>query len=520
MYPGTRPIPSSQPRLIVALIYLSFIGLSDAAELIRGPYLQTGTPTSMRLRWRTEEPTASVVFYGENEGLLLQVEGNLQPTIEHDVQLHALEPDTRYYYSIGDLTETLVQGPEYHFRTSPLPGSQKPIRIWAIGDCGTLGLSRDEHQREVRDAYLAYQGTRQTDVWIALGDNAYLSGTDEEYQLRFFNIYPALLRNTVLWPTLGNHELYGDPEDGVFSYFKNFSLPTKGEAGGVASGTENYYSFDHGNVHFICLDSEEAPFKGGDPMYRWLLHDLAANTNQWLIAYWHSPPYSKGSHDSDDEYPLTYMRRFIVPVLESYGVDLVLSGHSHIYERTFLLHGHYGDSTTLTEPMKLDGGGGHVANTGPYHKTTRGPNAGKGTVYVVAGSSGWATFRFGFHPAMYYDALDTGSLVIDVVGDRLDAKFLRETGKVDDAFTILKDSEPPAFQIMQLQRREADLVGTFKSTPGALYAVEYAEDLTNPNWIRLGTTVRATGATTTWQHPVAELGSSAFLRMVEVEPAP
>lgn len=501
------------------MICLGFATVNEAAQLIRGPYLQSGTPTSMRIRWRTEEPMASVVFYGESEDLLLQVEGNLQPTTEHDVSLHALQPDRRYYYSVGTLTDPLAQGPEFHFQTSPLPGSRKPIRIWAIGDCGTAGLSRDERQREVRDAYLAYQGESQTDVWIALGDNAYFSGTDAEYQARFFDIYPRLLRNTVLWPTLGNHELYGEPEDGVFSYFKNFSLPTKGEAGGVASGTENYYSFDYGNIHFICLDSEEAPFKGGDPMYRWLLHDLAANTNQWLIAYWHSPPYSKGSHDSDDEYPLTYMRRFIVPVLESYGVDLVLSGHSHIYERTFFLHGHYGDSTTLSESMKLDGGGGHRANTGPYRKTTQGPDAGKGTVYVVAGSSGWATFRFGFHPAMYYDVLETGSLVIDVAGDRLDAKFLRETGDVEDAFTILKDSGPAPFEVMQLQRRQSQLVATFKSRPGALYGVEFAEDLSNPNWVRFGATARATGATTSWQHPAAELPPAAFLRIIEIEPA-
>jgi len=70
------------------------------------------------------------------------------------------------------------------------------------------------------------------------------------------------------------------------------------------------------------------------PMANWLRADLDANTNQWLIAFWHHPPYSKGSHDSDDEIELIEMRQNIVPILEAHGVDLVVCGHSHNYERS------------------------------------------------------------------------------------------------------------------------------------------------------------------------------------------
>ena len=86
-------------------------------------------------------------------------------------------------------------------------------------------------------------------------------------------------------------------------------------------------------------------------MLTWLEADLAANTNEWLIAFWHHPPYSKGSHDSDWEMELIQMRENALPLLESYGVDLVLSGHSHCYERSYFLDGHYGRSSALRPEM-------------------------------------------------------------------------------------------------------------------------------------------------------------------------
>ena len=81
-------------------------------------------------------------------------------------------------------------------------------------------------------------------------------------------------------------------------------------------------------------------------MATWLRNDLAATAQTWLLAFWHHPPYTKGSHNSDTETELVQMRQNILPILEDYGVDLVLTGHSHSYERSFLLDGHYGTSGT------------------------------------------------------------------------------------------------------------------------------------------------------------------------------
>src|SRR4029077_13037151 len=126
----------------------------------------------------------------------------------------------------------------------------------------------------------------------------------------------------------------------------------------------------------------------GSPMMTLLQNDVASTTQRWTIAFWHHPPYSKGSHDSDVDYELTQMRTVAVPILEAAGVDLVLAGHSHSYERSFLIDGHYGPSTSFLETMKVDGGDGREGGTGAYSKPALGPGANHGAVYLVAGCSG------------------------------------------------------------------------------------------------------------------------------------
>src|SRR6185295_17874833 len=119
--------------------------------------------------------------------------------------------------------------------------------------------------RAVYDAYLAFTGARETDLWLMLGDNAYGAGFDHEYQNAVFDMFPALLRRTVLWSTIGNHETYGGSL-ADFPYLHIFTLPKEGQAGGVPSGTERYYSFDYGNIHFVCLDAMTSLRSSDGPM--------------------------------------------------------------------------------------------------------------------------------------------------------------------------------------------------------------------------------------------------------------
>ncbi len=410
---------------------------STTATVTRGPYLQVGTPTGVTVRWRTDAATNSRVSYGLSAGSLTSTVDDATATTEHVVTLSGLSPDTRYYYSVGSTAGVQAGGDaNTFFVTSPASGSQRPTRVWVIGDAGT----GDTNQARVRDAYYTFTGATHTDLWLQLGDNAYDTGTDAEYQAKMFNVYAALLRKSVTWPTLGNHETAQstNPADTI-AYFQSFSFPTAGQAGGVASGTKKYYSFDFGNIHFVCLDSMASSRAPGSAMLTWLEADLAANTKDWLVAFFHHPPYTKGSHNSDTETELIEMRQNVLPILENHGVDLVLTGHSHSYERSFFIDGHYGLSTTFTSAMKKNAGGGAERSaTGAYTKTLLGPSAHQGAVYAVAGSSGKISGGTLNHPAMYVSLNTLGSMVLDVNGGRMDVKFLSDLGAVADSFTMLK----------------------------------------------------------------------------------
>jgi fibronectin type 3 domain-containing protein len=432
--------------IAVTFFLLCFLSVGQDAHsqtITRGPYLQLGTQDSMVIRWRTDQPTDSVVHYGTAPDDLVSTTTLATVKTDHAVTLNGLAPDTRYYYAVGSTATTLQGGDSSHtFVTSPISGTPKLTRIWVIGDSGTANANA----AAVRDAYQTFSGSQEADLWLMLGDNAYPDGTDDQYQSAVFDMYPSLLRQTVLWPTLGNHDGHtADSATQSGAYYDIFTLPTGAEAGGLASGTEAYYAFDYGNIHFISLESYETDRSSTGAMMTWLQNDLMMTDKDRIIEFWHHPPYSKGSHDSDTESRLVEMRQNALPILESYGVDLVLSGHSHAYERSFLLDGHYGTSSTLTPSMVLDGGDGREHGTGVYTKSA-GLIANDGAVYAVAGSSGKTSGGSLNHPAMFISLNSLGSMVLEIADNRLDATFINGSGAVLDTFSIVKgpDTLPPA----------------------------------------------------------------------------
>ena len=394
------------------------------------------TPSGITVRWRTSTASNSRVWYGPAPGSYSAYVEDLASGTEHEIVLAGLSAATRYYYTVGSTTEIAAGGDSLTFRTHPVAGSSVPTRIWVLGDSGIQGIAQDR----VRDAFVAWTGTRETDVWVMLGDNAYSTGLDAEFQNGLFTPYRAQLRRWPLWPTRGNHDVVRSGANN--DYYEFFTLPTAAEAGGTVSGSEAYYSFDYGPVHFICLDSEGTSRAVGGAMLGWLAGDLAANTSPWTIVYFHHPPYTKGSHDSDDIADsggrMRDMRENALPILEAAGVDLVLTGHSHSYERSFLIDGHYGVSSTFVPAMKKNGGDGRANGGGAYGKPTFGSGPNEGVVYTVDGSGAQVSGGTLDHPAMVSSLNVLGSMIIDVDGARLDARFLSDSAVVRDSFTIVK----------------------------------------------------------------------------------
>jgi hypothetical protein len=496
---------------LCALISTALLGgMAEAQTVTRGPYIQQVGHDSAILRWRTDSTEDALVRFGTSADALDFNESSGAVGTDHEVLLTALDPETRYYYEIGTTTVALAGGDEAHsFVTSPEPGTPEPMRIWVIGDSGTANANA----AAVRDAFLGFTGARDPDFWLMLGDNAYSTGTDSEYQAAVFDMYPSILRRVPLWSTMGNH-------DGAnrSTYLDIFSLPTAGEIGGDGSGSELYYSFDHGNVHFICLDSHYSNRVLGGAMLTWLEGDLLGNTSEWVIAFWHHPPYTKGSHDSDTESRLIDMRENAVPMLEDYGVDVVLSGHSHSYERSMLIDGHHDVSGTWNPAMALDDGFGRPDVDGAYVKTWGDGAANEGAVFAVAGSSGKISGGSLNHPAMKVSLNALGSLVLDIHGQRLEARFLDETGAVLDWFTLENGDDITAPAIISATAQSdtsvavlfAEDLDSISATDEANYAITNGVDVLTASLDGDGRTVHLTTT------PIAS-GSEHWVSAVGVE---
>lgn len=427
------------------------INMGVQPKLLRGPYLQVPTPTSVIVRWRTDVLSRSRVMYGLTPDARNMVADDSLLVMDHAVQLKNLKPSTKYYYTIGNIADTtLSQSVNNYFVTLPQNSDDTTYRIISIGDMG----NGNDNQKKMRDALEQYITTKPIHAWITLGDNVYSDGTDAEFQTKFFDIYNrTLLPNYGVYLIPGNHDYHDNinspmGETELIPYFKIFDMPKNGEAGGVPSGTKSYYSFDIGNVHFVALDSYGKDKNGkliydeGSMQMEWLKKDLAfSKDKKWKVVLIHHPPYTKGSHDSDKEKALVLIRQTLTPVIESLGADLVLSGHSHLYERSKLMKGYTGMEQEFDKKYEVSSSSGRYdgsPNSMPYIK--RSDDA--GTVYVVAGSGGQLSgVSEGYpHNAFFYSNNEIpGVLVLESKANTFTVQWLAADGTIKDRFTIMKN---------------------------------------------------------------------------------
>ena len=418
-----------------------------AQKITRGPYLQKPGASTMTLHWRTDESGIGKVSFQEKGTQEVFTVKETTTTRDHVVHLTGLKPGTLYTYTVGTETRVLSDSKSNYFRTFPAGKLSEPFRIWAMGDFGDFTHQNYiNNQNAVYAAFKKINKDEDLDLWMWLGDNAYCCGRDEEYQKGVFEYFSQdLFARTPIVSVPGNHEYYfkeGSEKTRAIPYFDIISTPVDGEAGGVPSGNKAYYSFDAGNVHFISLDSyglDEGRklYDRESPQYKWLLKDLEARRAQWTLVFLHHPPYTKRSHDSDFENDLVELRRVLVPVFDAFKVDLVLSGHSHTYERSYLIQNHTGFSQDFNPNTHM------VQKTRAFYTRDSPPiiNKDAGTLYAVVGSAGRLDWnqKPDPHPVSVYSNKDIGgSLLLTVDDNRLDGKWMCADGTIRDNFTIFK----------------------------------------------------------------------------------
>jgi predicted phosphodiesterase len=219
------------------------------------------------------------------------------------VTLTGLSPHTGYHYQV-EVDGVSLARPST-FRTAPRP-DQSDFAFVAFGDTRTQHAIHEQAVDRIQQL--------APDFVLHTGDLVEHGGALEQWAT-FFEIEKPLMARAPLFPTLGNHE------GNSVHYFDRFHLP----------GNERWYTFDYGNARFICLQVDgSAGFGPGSEQYVWLQKTLADNSQQWLVVYFHVPPYSALREDAAE----IAVRQALSPLFERYGVDIVFNGHHHNYQRS------------------------------------------------------------------------------------------------------------------------------------------------------------------------------------------
>jgi 3',5'-cyclic AMP phosphodiesterase CpdA len=208
-------------------------------------------------------------------------------------------------------TQPASQGTPASALIAGLPNRADSVKFAVMGDMGT----GDKPQYEVADRMAAAHTAFKFDTVIMLGDNLYGSQTPADFVQKFERPYKPLLDAGVkFYAALGNHDAQSNPN------YKLFNMDGK-----------RYYSYTKGGVRFFVLDTDVL-----DPPQRaWIEQALQSSNDRWKICYFHHPLYSDGGrHGSSVD-----LRVILEPIFIKYGVNVVFSGHDHIYERIAPQHG-------------------------------------------------------------------------------------------------------------------------------------------------------------------------------------
>jgi hypothetical protein len=316
------PAPIAAPRpLAVAAI-----------ELVREPFLQKISDTSATVVWATEDDSFAEVRYA-GPGVSTVVvpatttlysaayTGMAADYYQHEATLTGLESATTYTYELLAGGVSATAAPD-QLTTAPPKGSGT-VKFIVFGDSGSGG----PEQYQLASLMGAESAADRFDLALHTGDVVYPKGTHQLLQDRFFKVYESWLRRRPIFPAFGNHEEYAD---GGQPYLDVFALPENGASPVFPDHRERYYSFDYGPIHFIALDTQIG-FSSNQRLneqLKWLVQDLDATTQPWRIVYFHRPAY--GSSDASISLDV---RTNLRPILERYGVQLVLAGHEHSYAR-------------------------------------------------------------------------------------------------------------------------------------------------------------------------------------------
>ena len=247
--------------------------------------------------------------------------------------------------------------------------------------------------------------------FVMFGGDITNTGTGTEYD-SWFDYAPTFIQNSVFYHTVGNHEIVSDAS--FVNYKSLFTMP----------GNEEYFSFSYGNAIFLVINSEKP---SDAAQLAWLQSTLAANTGKtWKFVMLHRPFYTSPSHTGEmDSYFGTIWKAF-----DDYGVDVVLNGHTHNYQRSKPINRNVSTTTAVAE---------------------YGSNPGQGRCEIVAGAAGAPLSGAATSGLWWLQSTlnDHHYCNIAIDGNTLSFKAYKNDQTIFDQFVISKSS--PALVISNVQ---------------------------------------------------------------------
>lgn len=366
--------------------------------------------TTQTITWQTDSAAKGQIRYAEMVDHLASLSGgkiidaamqeittNKGIRYVHSVTINGLRPGSYYMYQAGS---GAVWSEARQFKTAPASAGQFSFLIFGDSqstDYDVWGLTL--HKAAESNPAAVFAGH--------VGDLVDVGQDYAEWDAWFIRTR-GIFESLPLMPAVGNHETY-TPERKLSPpvLFKElFTLPRNGPQ----LLAEQAYSFDYGDAHFVVLDSQVGEQRQFYPdmlerQERWLDKDLSQTQKRWKIVFLHRPPYDNKSFQDN-----VAVRNAFTPLFDKHKVDIVFSGHDHVYARTYRLRGGKPDSD--------------------------------GTVYVAAGRSGTKTYQTvrpnPLNEVFYNPLAEPNYLVVEVMPDRLAIKAFKQSGTLIDSWFISK----------------------------------------------------------------------------------
>ncbi len=276
--------------------------------------------TQRGITWYTKANTTSLVTITDESGNPVNAKIEYAEVFEwegnfvHKATVSGLEAGKTYIYDVGDETVRSAAG------TFVTDNGDSKVDFITFAD--VQAGNEENFNKAARVVAQAFKTMPTAEFMTCLGDFTDDS-TNEEWDW-YDSSMRAVNMSTTLAPVAGNHDGLG-----VENWFNNmFNLDTS-ESVQVKDGVN--YSFDYGNIHFAVINTNDV-LSISIPQLTWLKNDMNSTDKDWKIVLMHKSPYSLGK---DAKWPdALYLQRSLTSVVDSCGVDLVLSGHDHQYLRT------------------------------------------------------------------------------------------------------------------------------------------------------------------------------------------